>query len=322
MKTRTRLLLFLGALALATGSWAQEFPSRPLRFVVPYPPGGSLDVVARAMAPKLSAALGQPVVIDNRAGASGTIGSEFVARAAPDGYTFGIASPASHSVPVALGKKLPYDPVKDFTPLALLVKNPLVIVVNASLPVKTLKELGEYGRQHPGTLSFGTSGEGSTQHMEGLKFNRLAGIEMLHVPYKGGGLALTDLLGGQIQVGFQTIPTVFQHIKAGKLRALAVLDTERYKALPDVPTHREAWAGYDARMSWILAVGPAGMPPAIAERLSREMIKALNDPEVRGDLEANGQPVVAERGPKVERLLRDDIAYWKTVARDAKLKVD
>jgi len=323
MKLTRRAFTALACLSMATGgALAQDkYPTKPIRLIVPYAAGGSLDVVARAMQPKLSEGLGQPVVIENRGGASGAIGSDLVAKAPPDGYTIGLVSPATHSIPMALGKKLPYDPVKDFTPIALLVKNPLVVVVNASLPVHSLKELAEYGRKNPAALSYGTAGEGSTQHLEGVRFARLGGFEMVHVAYKGGSPALNDLLGGQIPVGFQQIPTVEQHVKAGALRALAVLDSERSSSLPEVPTAQEAWPGYKPMMSWIGAFAPAGTPAAIVQRLEQEMIRTLNDLEVRQKLDGNGQPVVAKGAQAMRAQLMEDIHIWGGIVRDAGLQI-
>ncbi|MDB5944852.1 MAG: Tricarboxylate transport protein TctC [Ramlibacter sp.] len=323
---RTFSALALGAVSLApvTGpALAQsKFPGKPLRILVPFPPGGSTDILARALAAQLTASMGVPVVVENKPGASGTMGSEILARAAPDGYTIGIAVPGTHTLPVALGRKVPYDPFKDFTPLSIPVTNPLAIVVSADLPVRTLKELVEYAKKNPRKLSYGTSGAGTSQHLMGEMLNQFAGIDIQHVPYKGGSGAMNDLLGKQIQVTYAVIATVLQHVRAGKLKILAVADDQRYADLPDVPTTQEALPGFQPKTSWMGVFGPAKLPAAIASYLTAELQKAVRDPEVGKYLSSNGMPVVGSNAEQFTARMREDIEGWTPVIRAGKITAD
>ena len=315
-----RDLLALACAAISTFAVAQDnYPNRPIKVIVPYPPGASTDILGRAVAQKLSTSMGVPVIVENKPGASGTMGSDFLAKSPPDGYTIGIAVPSTHSLPVALGRKVPYDPIKDFTPLSILANNPLAIVVNNDLPVSTLRELDEYARKNPGKLSYGTSGAGTSQHLVGEMLNQFARINIVHVPYKGGSGALNDLLGGQIQVGFAVVPTVLQHVKAGKLKMLAVVDNKRYSELPNVPTNLEALPGFAPKTSWLGMFGPAKMPPAIAHRLTAELQKARKDPETAKTLNAQGMPVIASTGEEFAARLREDIDGWGPIVRAGKI---
>ena len=223
MPISRRVLTLLACATLAGAAFGQDqYPSKPIRLIVPFPPGASTDLLGRALAQKLSTNMGVPVVVDNKGGAAGTMGSDLLARSAPDGYTIGVAVPATHSIPIALSRKLPYDALKDFTPLSIVANNPLAIVVAPSVPANTLRELVEYARKNPGKLMYGTSGAGTSQHLVGEMLNQFAKIDILHVPYKGGSPALNDLLGGQIQVGYVVVATVLGHGKAGKLKMLAI----------------------------------------------------------------------------------------------------
>lgn len=308
------------AAALLPVAWAQErFPSRSIRMIVPYPAGAATDTLARALAQKLGSNLGVAVVVENRGGASGTIGTEQLAKSAPDGYTIGIAVPSTHSLPVALGRKVPYDPLQDFTPLGIMVSNPLAIVVTNDVPVTGLRELVEHARRNPGKLAYASSGGGTSQHLAAEMLSQFAGIHMIHVPYKGGTNSLADLLSGQIQVGFVAIPSVLQHVKAGKLRMLAVIDDKRSPELPDVPTCAEALPGFAPRASWIGMFGPARLPPAVSARLGAELRRALHDPEVTRYLSANGMPVVAGTGEEFAARLREDIETWGPIVRAARI---
>lgn len=277
-------LLLAPALALA-----QAYPSKPVRMVVPYAAGGATDTVARAVGNRLSEALGQPVVIDNRGGAGGMIGSDIVAKAAPDGYTLLLTVGPPHTAFPFFMKSIPFDTVKDFTPIVIVGTAPQAIVVHPSLAVASVKELIDYAKKNPGKLSFGTSGVGSSQHMGGVLLNRAAGIDMVHVAYKGGAPALNDVLGGQIPVGIVILSNVITHARAGKLRLLAVLEAQRAKAAPDTPTVAEAGVpGYAVPDTWIGLVGPAKLPAAIVDQANAAVLKALGFPDVRARLEAAG----------------------------------
>ncbi len=323
MFTSRRIFTLLACATLAGAAFAQDkYPSKTIRLIVPFPPGASTDILGRTIAQKLSTSMGVPVIVDNKGGASGTMGSEQLARSAPDGYTIGVAVPATHSLPVALARKVPYDPIKDFTPLSIIANNPLAIVVTPDLPVNNLRELVEYARKNPGKLSYGTSGAGTAQHLVGEMLNQFSHINIVHVPYKGGSGALNDLLGGQIQVGYVVVPTVLQHVKAGKLKMLAVIDDRRYSELPDVPTNREALPGFESKTSWLGIFGPANLPPAIAARLTSELQKAVRDPEVAKNLNAAGMPVVGSTGEQFAARIREDIEGWTPIIKAGKITGD
>lgn len=323
MFTSRRIFTLLACATLAGAAFAQDkYPSKTIRLIVPFPPGASTDILGRTIAQKLSTSMGVPVIVDNKGGASGTMGSEQLARSAPDGYTIGVAVPATHSLPVALARKVPYDPIKDFTPLSIIANNPLAIVVTPDLPVNNLRELVEYARKNPGKLSYGTSGAGTSQHLVGEMLNQFSHINIVHVPYKGGSGALNDLLGGQIQVGNVVVPTVLQHVKAGKLKMLAVIDDRRYSELPDVPTNREALPGFEPKTSWLGIFGPANLPPAIAARLTSELQKAVRDPEVAKNLNAAGMPVVGSTGEQFAARIREDIEGWTPIIKAGKITGD
>lgn len=312
--------LTVGVTGACIPAFAQDkYPSKPLRIIVPFPPGASTDALARALARKLSTNMGVPVVVENKPGAAGTMGTQLLATAAPDGYTIGIAVPSTHTLPIALSRKVPYDPLKDFTPLSLVANNPLAIVVNPNVPVKTLKELVEYARANPGKLSYGTSGAGTSQHLVGEMLNQFAKINIVHVPYKGGSGSLNDLLSGQIQVALVVVPTVLTHVKAGKLRMLAIIDEKRYSELPDVPTTTEALPGFAPVPSWLGVFGPAGLPPAITARLVAELQKAARDPELANYLNAGGMPVIGSNGEQFAARLREDIDGWTPIVKAKKL---
>jgi tripartite-type tricarboxylate transporter receptor subunit TctC len=322
MATTRRTFTAWALAAAAPGALAQDkYPGRPIRFIVPFPPGASTDNLARALGQKLSVNMGVPVVVENRAGGGGITGTELLARSAPDGYTIGMAVPATHTLPLVLSRKVPYDPIADFTPLSILAGNLLAVVVSPTLPVRSLRDLVEYARANPGKLSYGSSGTGSSQHLLGEMLNQFANVNLVHVPYKGGSVALNDLLGGQIEVGYVVVSTVLPHVKAGRLRMLAVIDERRYSELPDVPTHLEALPGFEPKTSWLGVFGPAKMPPAISARLVAELQKAARDPELARFLNASGMPVIGSNGEQFAARLREDIAGWAPIVRAAKISV-
>ena len=281
-------LLFLIMLAMPAIVLAQTYPTKPVKLVVPYAAGGGVDTVARALAQELSGGLGQPVVVENRPGANSLIGTDYVAKQAADGYTLLITVGSHYALPF-LARNVPYDTVKDFTPITIVAKAPQALVVNATVPVKTAKELVEYVRANKGKISYGTSGAGTSQHLGGESLNAMAGLDMVHVPYKGGTPALNDVVGGQIPVAILILSNVLPHVKSGKLRAIGVIEASRAKAAPEVPTVAEGGVpGFSVPDTWIGIIGPAGLPPAVVERINAELQKAANNAAVRTRLDAAG----------------------------------
>ena len=282
----------------ATAAQAQAYPARPIRFVVPYAPGGPLDLIARAIGQKLTEATGQAVVVDNKPGAGGNIGADIVAKAAPDGYTIVMGAVATHAINPTLYPKIPYDPVKDFTPVAMVAVVPNVLVVNPALPVKSVKELIDFAKARPSYLNFASGSTGSTGHLAGELFNALAGVQMVHIPYKGGAPAMADLLAGQVQLMFDNLANALPQVKAGKLRALAVTTAQRSAFAPDLPTLAEAGVpGFDLT-TWFGIFLPGNAPRDIVLRLNTEINKALNAPDMKDRLEKMGAEPPANNTPE------------------------
>jgi tripartite-type tricarboxylate transporter receptor subunit TctC len=315
--------LALAAFALAFSGLApaQTWPDKPIKLVVPYPPGASTDALGRIVAQKVSAALGQPVVVDNRGGASGNIGTEAVARSAPDGYTFGLGTDATHAANVHLTDKPPFQPLRDFTPLAIAAMNPIVLVVHPSIPANNLNELVAYVKANPTRAGYGTSGAGSPHHLSGELLRTRTGAPFTHVPYKGGGPALNDVMGGQIPMLFASAITVIPHIQSGKLRAIAVTSAQRYEGLPNVPTVAETLPGFEMP-SWLAFFGPANLPEPVARRLSDEIVKALRDPEVKAKLTASGLVVVAGGPAELSAVQRKDYELKGRLIKEANVKAE
>lgn len=315
------LLLAIAAAALAllpSFAGAQEFPSRPVKLVVAYPPGGAVDQVARMLAEKLSASLGQPVVVDNRAGAGGLVGSDAVAKAPNDGYTLLLGTVSSHAIAPAVYRKMPYDPVADFAAISLVALTPYIITVNPGVPARTLPELIALAKAKPDGLNFGSSGTGTTPHLAGELFNTMAGTKIAHIPYKGSAPMLTDLLGGQVQVAFDN--TVIPSIKGGKLRGLAVTGPARLAAVPDIPTAAEAGLpGYEA-VGWMGLYAPKGTPAPIVARLAAETGKAMAAGDVRDKLNGMGFQGKTDSPAAFDAYLRAETAKWAKVARDANVQ--
>jgi tripartite-type tricarboxylate transporter receptor subunit TctC len=305
--------------ALAQGAEA-AFPTRPVRFVVPFPPGTTTDVVARLFSLRLGERLGQQVVIDNRAGASGTIGVETVARAAPDGYTWVLGTTSTHALAPILNRKLPYDPVRDFAPAALLGTAPYFLTTHPAVPAADLREFIAWARANAGKALYASVGNFSLGHLAGELLKKTAGFDMTHVPYKGSNLALIDLLAGRIQLNVSTIPPSLPHVKAGRLRALAVTSRERMAALPATPTVAESgFPGYQVAL-WVGVYLPARTPAAVVDRLDREIGAIAGTPGLREALVEQGfQSGGATRG-EFAKLARDDGARWRKVIEDAGLK--
>ena len=334
MSTRSPLFLrrtvvHLGLCALVAGLFAlpeaalAAYPDKPIRLVVPFPPGGATDVIGRVMAMRLTTVLGQTVIVDNRAGASGNIGADAVAKAAPDGYTLLLGAVTSHSINATLEKAtVKYSFEKDLVPVAIVGSVPLVFVVNPTVPVKTLKELIAYAKSKPGDLSFASSGAGGPQRLAAEMFKRSAGVDMMHVPYKGSGPAMTDLIGGQVLTMVETVPAALPHIKAGKLRPLAVTTSQRISMLPDVPTAGEAGLPGFEVSSLFGILAPAGTPREIVARLNAEIVKLLALPEVKEQLLAQGAYTVTTTPEQAAARIHHEIEMWAGVIRDANVKPD
>lgn len=302
-------------LVLASQASAQSYPSRPVRMVIPLSPGGFADVPGRILASRLSALLGYNVFVENRAGAGGTIGADFVAKSAPDGHTL-LFTGTPHVISAWIYKKLPYEPLKDFEPVALVASGPYVLVVNPQLPVKSVRELIAAAKAQPGQIDYASSGNGSAQHLVSALFASMAGIQLNHVPYKGSGPAMQDLLGGQVKVSFAGIPNVLPHVKAGRLRALAVSTPQRSPDLPEVPTVAEAGVpGYQATL-WLNLAAPAGTPADIVQRLYAATAKALQDAELQQSFRAAGVEASPMSPQELAAFMQAEYEKWGKVVRD------
>jgi tripartite-type tricarboxylate transporter receptor subunit TctC len=320
LKQCALLLLVFGA----TGAVAQQaYPVKPIRFVVPYAAGGPLDIMARAIGQKLTESMGQPVVVDNKPGAGGNIGADIVAKAAPDGYTMVMGAVATHAINPTLYPAIPYDPVKDFTPVAMVAVVPNVLVVNPALPVKSVKELVAFARAKRAYLNFGSGSTGSTGHLAGELFNVLAGVQMIHIPYKGGAPAMADLLAGQVQLMFDNLANSLPQVKAGRLRALAVTTAQRSAFAPELPTLAEAGVpGFDLS-TWFGVFLPGNAPRDIVVRLNAEVNKALNAPDMKERLEKMGAEHPAGNTPeRFAAFIRVEFDKYARVIKASGAKVE
>lgn len=316
--------IFLGLLAVVASPiqpvWAQGYPTKPIRFIVTQGPGGASDVVARTIAQKLSESLGQQVIVDNRSGANGIIGAEATAKAAPDGYTIGLGSSPILAINPSLYKQLPYDPVRDFAPIALIAKAFYVIVVHPSVPANSVKDLIVLAKAKPNQLNYGAGSSGARIGTE--MFNSAAGVSLTYIPYKSAPPALTDLLAGHLDLILEPIPSAAPHIKTGKLKALAVSATKRLPQLPDVPTLAEAGVpGYEFS-SWLSVYAPAGVPKDILEKLNAEIVKILNIPDVVERLRSLGFEPQPSTPEQLATLTKSEIAKYAKVVKDAKIPVE
>lgn len=316
--------LVLGAMSVATTSFAQTaatFPNQSIRMVVPYPPGGPTDITARVVAAEMMKTLGQNVVIDNRPGASGMIGSEMVTKAAPDGYTL-LANASIHVINPSVYPDMRFDAIKDFTPITQLAQVPLVLVVPANSPIKSVKDLVEYAKANPGKVNFGSAGSASAQHLAGESFKIAAGIHMQHIPYKGSAPALTDLAGGQLQLMFDSMPSATPMINSGKLRAIAVTTAMRAKARPDLPTIAESgFPGFDIS-TWYAYWAPKGTPADIVEKLSAAAAQALKNPEVIAKYEAMGAEPVGSTPAQFSVYVESEAKKWNDIVKKSGAKLD
>jgi len=308
------------SLALAaTGALAQDYPTRPIHMIVPYPPGGGTDIVARVITEPLGQALGQPIVIDNRGGAAGNVGTEAAARATPDGYTM-LFTLSSHTINPKLYAKLPFDVEKDFVPIGLAANIPQILVANPSLPVNNVQELIAYAKANPGKLNFASVGTGSPGHIAGELFKLKTGVDIVHVPYKGGGPAVTDTLGGQVQLLFVSMPAAWQFVKAGRLKAFAVTSDKRSVVAPDIPTLAEAGVPDCVVNSWYGALVPAKTPPAAVAKLAAALAKVVQSSDVKERLLLQGAEATTSTPQEFDALIRDELAKWDYVIRAAKIK--
>ncbi len=315
---RTILTLLLAAVASAAA--AQTYPAKPVRLIVPYPAGGTTDIVARAVAPPLAESLGQPVIVENKAGAGGTIGTAEAARAAPDGYTLlGVFD--NHSVNQYLYKNLPYDPLKAFEPVSLMVQSPLLLVGAPNFAPANVRELVDYGRANPGKLNYGSTGTGNSSHLASLALAQREGFDAVHVPYKGGGPLVNDLLGGQVNFAFASMPLFVQHVKGGKLKALGVAGRERAPQLPQVPTVAETLPGFEAQ-SWVGMLAPAGTPQPIVARLARDLRTTLQRPDLKERLLGQGFIVVGSTPAEFGVYIRAESDKWGKVIRDLNVTLE
>ncbi len=321
MRIPSRALRILSAFLLAaTFSAAQaQYPTKPIRMIVPYAAGGTTDVLARIMADKLGQALGQTVLVEIKPGAGGTVGADAAAKSPADGYTIVMGAPGSHSTATSLYAKLPYDPVKDFAPIVHVANVPNSIVVHPSLPVKSVPELIAYAKANPGVLSYGSAGTGATTHLTGELFALQTGVKLTHIPYKGSGQAMIDLLGGQIQMMFENLPGAANQIRSGKIRGIAVTSLRRSPAFPDLPAVSETLPGFEV-VAWFGLFAPAGTPPAIVARLNAESDKALRMADVREKIAQAGSDPIGGTPDDLAKFLAGDIAKWVRVTREAGIK--
>jgi tripartite-type tricarboxylate transporter receptor subunit TctC len=321
MKNTLFALAAAAALSVTGAVNAQTFPSKPITIIVPASPGGAIDLAARLIGQKLTESTGQSVIIDNKTGATGIIGTDYVAKSAPDGYTLALVA-SSHAINPSMKKLLPFDAIKSFEPVVLTHVVPLMLVVAPSLPVKTVKELIAYGKAHPGTLTFASSGQGGAPHFSGELFKTMAGIDMVHVPYKGSTLAHPDLISGRTSMMFDTVAAINIQVKSDKVRALAVTTAKRSAAAPTVPTMAEAGlSGYETS-TWGGILAPAGTPKAVVARLNTEINKALNAPDVLQRLQEAGIEVGGGTPQQFTGFIQAEMVKWAKVAKDAGIQAE
>jgi tripartite-type tricarboxylate transporter receptor subunit TctC len=301
---------------------AEPYPSKPIHIVAPFPPGGPVDILSRTIGNKLAQSLGQPVVVDNRAGAGGNIGADVVAKSAPDGYTLLMGFVGTHAINPSLYTKMPYDNVKDFEPVSLVAVVTIVLVVNPWVPATSINELIALARSKPGELTFGSPGHGTPQHLAGELFNSIAGVNMLHVPYKGAVPALTDLLGGQLSMIFSSMPPALPHIKNGKLRALGVTSTTRTPAAPDLPTIAESGLKGYVVNNWYGILAPRGTPKEIVAKLNGEIVKILKMPDVKESLSAQGAEPFTSTPQQFALYIKEETEKWTRIVKYSGVKVD
>jgi tripartite-type tricarboxylate transporter receptor subunit TctC len=321
---RRRFIQLLAAAiagAAHSAAWAQAYPAKPIRIVVPYPPGGTADVLARILGQRITERLGQTVIVDNRGGAGGNIGTELVARAAPDGYTLVLGTVATHGINSHASRKLPFDPITDFAPIAALAQNIICVAAYPALPVNSIRELIEYAKQNPGRISFASSGTGTPHHLAGELLKQMAGVDMVHVPYKGATPAVLDTMTGQVQIGFLSLATALPHIKTGKLRILAVVEGTREPSMPDVPTVGETVKGFEISY-WLGLFAPAGTPPAVVRTLNAEVVRTLTSPDTRASLEVQGLTITVNSPEQFAAQVKHDYERWGKLIKSIGVSLD
>jgi tripartite-type tricarboxylate transporter receptor subunit TctC len=312
--------IFAAATLHAASAAAQSYPSKPIRLMVPFPPGGSTDIVARIVAQKLGTQLGQQLVIENRGGAGGTLGTAVVAKAPADGYTLVVGTTSTHVVAPAVYQKLDYDPVKDFAPISLMAVTPYLLVVNPSVPANTVKDLIALMKQQPGKMNYASAGVGSTTHLAMEMLKGASGTYALHIPYNGNGPAGTAVVAGQVEILFGSLPALLPHAKSGRVRALAVGTPMRSAALAEVPTVAESgYPGFDASL-WLALMAPAGTPAPVIERLNREIIIAVSSKDTAETLDKNGAEPITSTPAQLAAMIRDGVAKYAKVVKDANIK--
>ena len=311
----------LAACLFISTALAQSYPSKPIKFLVPYSAGTTTDVIARIYAHKLGSILGQNIIVENKAGAGGNISAEATARAAPDGYTLSFSTSATHATNPALYGKVPFDPIKDFTHITLLLAAPNMLAVNPKVPAQNMAELIAYARANPGKLTYISAGSGTSPHMAGELLKTMAAIDIRHVPYKNISQGFTDLFSGEVSMSFYHAPLIYPHVKAGKLRALGVATKERSPLAPEVPPIAETLSGYDLRPWWGLC-GPAGLPPEIIDRLYQATTTVLNDPETRQRLIAQGMLITPMAPKEFNEFTLTELTKWTKLVRDSGATVD
>jgi len=319
MSKLMKFVLALLGIAVACAAFAQAFPSRTIRVIVPFPAGGTADGIARTVSQRMSENVGQAIVVENRSGANGIVGTEAVAKSTPDGYTL-LMAPSGHAINNSLNANVPYDPVKDFQMLTLIGTVPMVAVVNNDFPVRSIRELIDTAKAKPGSISYGSGGPGSSNHLAVELFSSMAGVKMLHIPYKGDTPGIADLLGGQIQMIFLNIPSALPLAKSGRVRAIGITSKVRSELLPDVPTIAETVPGYEAG-SWHGFFAPAGTPAPVVATLSTELRRAINTPQVRDKLKADGVNVVANTPEEFTAFVKTEIDKWAQIIRTANVKL-
>ena len=315
------LALFLAAAVSASAALAQTFPSRPVRILIAFPPGGAIDIVARVMSPRLAERLGQPVLVDNRPGAGGLVGTELAAKAAPDGHTIFFGTLGNLSVNPLLYAKLPFDISRDFAPLTQVVSTAFMLYVNPSFPPRSVAELIALAKSRPGAINYSSSGNGGAPHLAAELFNSMAGVKMVHVPYKGSSPSVTDVIGGQVQLTFESLAIGLPQVKSGKLRAIAALGPRRVAQLPEVPTVGETLKGYEVT-NWFGMVVPAATPREIVARLHRDILAVLRIPEVRENLIAQGTDPVGSSPEEFAAFMKSEAAKWARVIKEATIHAD